>query len=87
MTPLAAFEHGAAAPMRAAEPGEVLSPSQVRTFMECPARWAFKYRDRLPDPQTANLALGKAVHAALADVGCPLCFLDLGPAEKAPSRL
>jgi hypothetical protein len=45
----------------------VLSPSQVRTFLDCQARWYFKYRERLPDPQTSNLALGKAVHAALAE--------------------
>src|SRR5262249_44924274 len=31
------------------------------------ARWYFKYREHLPDPQTSNLALGKAVHAALAE--------------------
>jgi hypothetical protein len=44
-----------------------LSPSQVRTFLDCPVRWDFKYRHRLPDPQTSNLALGKAVHAALGE--------------------
>jgi PD-(D/E)XK nuclease superfamily len=47
--------------------GDVLSPSQVRTFLDCPVRWEFKYRRRLPDPQTSNLALGKAVHAALGE--------------------
>jgi hypothetical protein len=46
---------------------EVLSPSHVRTFLDCQARWYFKYREHLPDPQTSNLALGKAVHAALAE--------------------
>ena len=50
-----------------ARSGEVLSPSQVRTFLDCQARWYFKYREHLPDPQTSNLALGKAVHAALAE--------------------
>ena len=47
--------------------GEVLSPSQVRTFMDCQARWYFKYRLHLPDPPTGNLALGRAVHAALGE--------------------
>lgn len=45
--------------------GEVLSPSQVRCFMDCQVRWWFKYGLRLPDSQNGNLALGKAVHAAL----------------------
>jgi CRISPR/Cas system-associated exonuclease Cas4 (RecB family) len=43
----------------------VLSPSQVRCFMECQTRWWFKYGLKCPDPPTANLALGRAVHAAL----------------------
>ena len=47
--------------------GDLLSPSQVRTFMDCQARWFFKYVERLPDPQTSSLALGKAVHAAIAE--------------------
>lgn len=46
-------------------PGERLSPSQVRTFIECQAKWAFKYLESLPEPATASLTLGKAVHAAL----------------------
>ena len=44
---------------------EVLSPSQVRCFMDCQARWWFKYGLKQPDPQTGNLALGKAVHFSL----------------------
>jgi len=46
-------------------PGERLSPSQVRTFLECQAKWAFKYQEGLPEPARASLTLGKAVHAAL----------------------
>lgn len=46
---------------------EILSPSQVRCFMDCQVRWWFKYGLKLPDPQTGNLALGKAVHAALTE--------------------
>lgn len=47
------------------EVGEVLSPSQVRTFMDCQARWMFQYLWRLPAPKNSNLALGIAVHDAL----------------------
>ena len=48
-----------------AELGEVLSPSQVNTFIDCPARWYFKYVRDLPDPKTGSLAVGSAFHAAL----------------------
>lgn len=48
------------------ELAEVLSPSQLRCFMDCQVRWWFKYGLRYPDPLTGNLALGRAVHAALA---------------------
>ena len=48
-----------------AEPAKILSPSQVRCLMDCQGRWWFKYRLRHPDPPTGNMALGKAVHAAL----------------------
>ncbi|MCU0229684.1 MAG: PD-(D/E)XK nuclease family protein, partial [Bryobacterales bacterium] len=44
---------------------EVLSISQMYTFMDCPARWMFKYQRGLPDPPNANLALGSAVHEAI----------------------
>jgi hypothetical protein len=47
--------------------GEVLSPTQVRCFMDCQARWWFKYGLKFADPPNGNLALGRAVHAALAD--------------------
>ena len=46
-------------------PSEVLSPSQVRCFMDCQARWWFKHGLRYPDPPTGKFALGRAVHAAL----------------------
>ena len=45
---------------------EILSPSQVRCFMDCQVRWWFKYKLRVPEPPTGKMALGKAVHAALA---------------------
>ena len=45
--------------------GEVLSPSQVRCFMDCQMRWWFKYVLKCADPATGKMALGRAVHAAL----------------------
>jgi CRISPR/Cas system-associated exonuclease Cas4 (RecB family) len=49
------------------DPNSVLSPTQVRTFMNCQVRWYFKYVEDRPDPQTSSLALGKAVHSAVAE--------------------
>ena len=43
---------------------ELLSPSQVRCFMDCQVRWWFKYGLRYPDPQNGKMVLGRAVHAA-----------------------
>jgi CRISPR/Cas system-associated exonuclease Cas4 (RecB family) len=43
----------------------VLSPSQVRCFMDCQMRWWFKYGLKLPDVSTGNMALGRAIHASL----------------------
>jgi len=45
--------------------GNVLSPSQVRCFMDCQVRWWHKYGLKVPDPATGKMALGKAVHYAL----------------------
>ncbi len=47
------------------EPGAVLSPSQVNCFLECPAKWYFKYLLGLREPLNSNLALGRAVDDAL----------------------
>jgi CRISPR/Cas system-associated exonuclease Cas4 (RecB family) len=47
------------------EIGSVLSPSQVRCFFDCPARWWFKYGLQLPEQKNSSLALGLAVHQAL----------------------
>lgn len=47
--------------------GKVLSPTQLRCFMDCQVRWWFKYGLHYPDPATGKLALGKSVHAALAE--------------------
>lgn len=51
----------------APEPGlaEVLSPSQVRTFADCQARWWFKYGVGMADPPTPSLGFGRALHVAL----------------------
>jgi CRISPR/Cas system-associated exonuclease Cas4 (RecB family) len=46
--------------------GEVLSPSQVNTYLTCPAKWYFRYLIGLSEPATGALALGKAFHATLA---------------------
>ena len=43
----------------------VLSPSQVRTFLDCQARWWFKYGLTLPEHKNSSLALGLAIHRAL----------------------
>ncbi len=43
----------------------VLSPSQVRCFLDCPARWWFKYGLQLPERKSSSLALGLAVHKAI----------------------
>ena len=48
------------------ELGELLSPSQVNTYLTCPAKWYFHYLLGLTEPPTGALALGKAFHAVLA---------------------
>jgi hypothetical protein len=47
------------------DPAQILSPSQVRCFFDCPARWWFKYGLQLPEGKNSSLALGLAVHQAL----------------------
>jgi RecB family exonuclease len=42
--------------------GTVLSPSQVRTFRDCGAKWYYKYALRLPDPPNGSLVRGRVVH-------------------------
>lgn len=44
-------------------PGELLSPSQVSTYLGCAAKWYFKYQLGLPDPSGAGAVRGKAFHA------------------------
>src|SRR3954471_7791592 len=45
---------------------ELLSPSQVRCFMDCQVRWWFKYSLKYADSVTGKMALGRAVHTAIA---------------------
>lgn len=42
--------------------GAVLSPSQVRTFRDCGAKWYYKYALGLPDPPNGALVRGRVVH-------------------------
>jgi putative RecB family exonuclease len=46
--------------------GELLSPSQVNTFLSCSAKWYFRYALGLAEPPTGTLALGTAFHSVLA---------------------
>jgi RecB family exonuclease len=46
--------------------GELLSPSQVNTYLTCPAKWYFRYLVGLNEPATGALALGTAFHGTLA---------------------
>jgi RecB family exonuclease len=40
----------------------LLSPSQVRTFLGCPAKWWYKYALGLADPPGASFVRGRVVH-------------------------
>jgi hypothetical protein len=44
---------------------EVLSPSQANCYLDCSAKWFFKYFRNLPDVKDSKRALGLAVHKAL----------------------
>jgi putative RecB family exonuclease len=60
----ALFAAPAAAPAPAGDNplGAVLSPSQVKSFLDCSARWWFKYGAGLPDPANGSLVRGRVVH-------------------------
>ena len=45
--------------------GAVLSPTQVRAFLDCSAKWWFKYGLGLPEAKTSSLAFGLAIHRTL----------------------
>jgi putative RecB family exonuclease len=65
---LAAPEPAAAPPVSVTHPaqqndlGAVLSPSQVKSFLDCSARWWFKYGAGFPDPANGSLVRGRVVH-------------------------
>jgi hypothetical protein len=42
--------------------GGILSPSQANLFLNCSAKWWFKYGLGLPDPRGGNACRGTAVH-------------------------
>jgi hypothetical protein len=44
-----------------------LSPSQLNTWFDCQAKWMYRYLCELPETAGSHLALGRAVHAALAE--------------------
>jgi len=46
-------------------PGEILSPSQTSCFLNCSAKYRFRYVLGLPDPAGGGAARGKAVHKAI----------------------
>lgn len=43
-----------------------LSPSQVSAWLDCSARWYFRYALGMPEPKTAALLIGEAFHHAIA---------------------
>jgi hypothetical protein len=45
---------------------EVLSPSQISQFLNCPAKWMFRYLLDLKELGTAATALGTAFHETIA---------------------
>lgn len=45
---------------------EVLSPTQISQFLNCPAKWMFRYLMDLTEAGTAAQALGKAFHETIA---------------------
>jgi CRISPR/Cas system-associated exonuclease Cas4 (RecB family) len=45
--------------------GEILSPSQANAFLNCSAKWWFRYGAGLPDPKGGSLVRGLAVHKTI----------------------
>ena len=45
--------------------GEILSPSQAKTFLTCAAKWYFRYVIGIREPKSGSLALGSAFHKAI----------------------
>ena len=57
-----------------------LSPSKINAFRDCPQHFAFRYVDRLEEPQDPYLFRGSLVHAV-----CERHF-DLPPAQRTPAN-
>ena len=55
----------AVTPIRAEEPGDVLSPSSANQFLGCSFKWAARKILRLPDPPSGARSMGSAVHNAV----------------------
>ena len=60
---------------------DVLSPSQVRTFMDCSARWWYKYGLGLPDPKGSSLVRGIVVHR-MAEIFLRAKFAGAAPVAE-----
>lgn len=58
------IENGSDAYGRPEQPGDVLSPSQLTTWLACSQRWAFAKVWGIPEPTTAAAAFGTAMHEA-----------------------
>lgn len=39
-----------------------LSPSQCNAYLDCSARWNYRYNEKLPDPPSGSRVRGRAVH-------------------------
>jgi putative RecB family exonuclease len=82
--------HGAACPGRSRQGEEmlelatILSPTQVSMYLDCAAKWYFRYVVGLPDPKNANLALGISVHSAIATaLKLKMAQIDMAPVDAA----
>lgn len=47
------------------DPRWKVSPSQIKTWKECPRKWGFRYVDGMESPSTKAAALGSTVHSIL----------------------
>lgn len=57
-----------------------LSPSSAAMFTQCPLRWKFRYRDRLPDPAGPAALVGTLAHRILE------LLLNETPTDRTPER-
>lgn len=45
---------------------EILGPSKLKTYLQCPLQYKLRYLDRVPVAPRAEAALGTAIHAVVA---------------------